>query len=165
MAKRKSPPGGSPVYLRMGRSLTQAAHSLWGAEEEEALTELQNAAFGDTWGFCPNTVEEISASVRLDRSDPRGIILVIENGDPVAYCWTTRAGNIGWISMAGARPDHRGKGVGRSAVVAGMAYLEDTGVDGVELEVAAENPPARELYLKLGFRKMSETVWYEKRLR
>jgi ribosomal protein S18 acetylase RimI-like enzyme len=35
----------------------------------------------------------------------------------------------------------------------------------VELEVDSENAPARELYLKLGFRKVSRSVWYEKRYR
>ena len=137
-------------------------------QDEEALTDLQNLAFGDTWGFCPNTTEETAASVRLDRSDPAGIIFVLESGLTAAYCWTTRAqnrfGSIGWISMAGARPEYRGKGVGRAAVAAGMAYLKAKGVDGVELEVDAGNVRARELYVKLGFTKTSETLWFERRL-
>ena len=40
----------------------------------------------------------------------------------------------------------------------------EQGVDGIELEVDAANPSARELYLKLGFKKVGETVWYEKDL-
>ena len=44
-----------------------------------------------------------------------------------------------------------------------MQYLKDQGVDSVELEVDSENTPARELYLKLGFKKVHETLWYEKR--
>ena len=35
--------------------------------DEGALTELQNAAFAGSWGFCPNTVEEIVA--RLSPQD------------------------------------------------------------------------------------------------
>lgn len=46
MAKRVDAPGGSPVYLRMGRSLTQAAHSLWGVEEEAADARGQNERAG-----------------------------------------------------------------------------------------------------------------------
>ena len=137
-------------------------------EDELTLTELQNAAFGENWGFCPNTVEEISARVRSKLCDPKGIIFLVDGDQPVAYNWTLRASNskasIGWISMTGAHPDHRGKGLGTAAVVAGMDYLKAKGVDGIELEVDADNAPAREMYLKLGFEKVASTVWYEKRL-
>ena len=136
--------------------------------DEERLTELQNAVFGGTWGFCPNTVKEITARVRLERTDPEGIIFVLDDELPVAYCWTSRAknefGSIGYISMAGARPEYRGKGIGTAAVAAGMDYLESRAVDRIELEVSAENVAARDLYVNLGFARTKETFWYEKRL-
>ena len=50
-------------------------------------------------------------------------------------------------------------------VVAGLEYLRGEGITTVELEVDSQNPPARNLYLKLGFRQVHQTVWYEKRLR
>ena len=136
--------------------------------DEAILTELQNAAFGGNWGFCPNTTEEISARVRLKRCDPEGIIFAMEGDRATAYAWTMRAsseaGSTGWVAMTGVRPDYRGRGLGRAVVLAGMAYLRDKGVDGVELEVAYENTAARELYQQLGFRKAAESVWYEKKL-
>ena len=46
-----------------------------------------------------------------------------------------------------------------------MEYLKSKGVDGIELEVDSENDPARELYLKLGYQKIGQTVWFEKRLK
>ena len=136
--------------------------------DEQALTDLQNAAFGDTWGFCPNTVEEIAFKVRMSRSDPEGILLITDANMPAAYCWTTRSenrfGSIGWISMVGVRPEYRGEGIGRAALAAGMTFLSDKGVEGVELEMDSENVPARRLYARLGFRKTSETIWFERRL-
>ena len=51
-----------------------------------------------------------------------------------------------------------------SHVAAGMQHLKRRGVDRIELEVDSENNAARELYLKLGFRKDRETVWFEKQL-
>ena len=157
---------GTPPELSLPEGFALRSFIL--GQDEKALTELQNSAFGDTWGFCPNTGREIAASVRLDRCDPAGIFFVEEDGLAVAYCWTTRArnsfGSIGWISMAGARSEYRGIGVGRAAVTAGMAYLQAESVDGVELEVDAGNVRARELYAKLGFKKTSETLWFEKRL-
>ena len=135
--------------------------------DEAALTQLQNAAFGDAWGFCPNTVEEISARVRLRRSEPEGIIFVLDGDRPSGYNWTmrssNRAGSIGWIAMTGVHPDYRSRGVGRAVVVTGMEYLKAKGVDGIELEVDSSNRHATELYLDLGFKKVNEAVWYERR--
>ena len=136
--------------------------------DEDALTDLQNAAFGDTWGFCPNTVDEVAFRVRMSRSDPEGILLILDSDIPAAYCWTTRSenrfGSIGWISMVGVRPEYRGEGIGRAALAAGMTFLRGKGVEGIELEVDSLNVPARKLYDKLGFRKTSETIWFERRL-
>ena len=136
--------------------------------DEEVLADLQNAAFGDTWGFCPNTVDEISLRVRMSRSGPDGILLIAASDVPAAYCWTTRSenrfGSIGWISMVGVRPEYRGGGIGKAALAAGMTFLKDKGVDGIELEMDSQNVPARKLYSKLGFRKTSETIWFERRL-
>lgn len=136
-------------------------------EDEEALTELQNTAFGENWGFSPNTVEQIAARVRLSPGDPEGIILVMDGGRVAAYDWTLQsfgsAGSTGWISMTGVHPDYRGKGLGTLVVTAGINHLKSNGVDTVELEVDSDNVPARELYLKLGFKKLRETTWYERR--
>ena len=134
--------------------------------DEAMLTQLQNSAFGDNWGFSPNTVDQISARVRLDRVTPEGILFITDNGKPAAYNWTMISANeskaTGFISMTGVHPDYRGKGLGRAIVAAGMQYLKAQGVDSIELEVDSENVPARELYLKLGFKKMRESLWYER---
>ena len=137
-------------------------------QDEEALTELQNLSFGENWGFSPNTVEQISARVRLVRGMPEGILFIIDNGRHAAYNWTFISHgdkqSTGFISMTGVHPDYRGKGLGTAIVTAGIEYLKSKNVDSVELEVDSENAPARELYLKLGFKKMRESLWYEKRL-
>ena len=75
------------------------------------------------------------------------------------------AASSGIIAMTGVHPDYRGRGIGRAVVTAGIAYLVERGAAAVELEVDSENAPARELYLNLGFRKVSRSVWYEKRYR
>jgi ribosomal protein S18 acetylase RimI-like enzyme len=66
--------------------------------------------------------------------------------------------------MTGVHPDYRSMGLGRAVVAAGMEYLKAKEVDGIELEVDSENAPARTMYLSLGFRKIGQTQWYEKRL-
>ena len=136
--------------------------------DEEALTDLQNAAFGDSWGFCPNTVDEIRARLRFKTNHPDGIILATDGPRLAAYNWTQRAlsGSVstGWISMTGVHPDYRGRGLGKAIVLAGMEVLTGKGVRSIELEIDEQNARAREIYCSVGFRKSGEMLWYEKRL-
>lgn len=144
-----------------------AVRSLLQGEDEAALTFLQNTAFGENWGFSPNTVEQISARVEQNIGGPESILFITDEGKPAAYNWTMfsadGANPSGVISMTGVHPNYRGRGLGRAVVAAGIAYLVDRGAAHVDLEVDSDNTPARELYLKLGFRRVSKTIWYEKR--
>ena len=138
-------------------------------QDEAELTSIQNAAFGEHWGFNPNTVEEIAARVRMNSTAPDGIIF-ISNGESLAgFNWTLRNenenGSVGFVAMTGVHPNYRGKGLGTAVVVTGMEYLREQGVDGIELEVDSTNTPAVELYRKLGFKPVHHTVWYEKQIR
>ena len=146
-----------------------AVRSLVAGQDEEVLTELQNVAFGENWGFSPNTVEQIRVRVESNRGGPESIIFITEDGKPAAYNWTMFYPDddspSGVVAMTGVHPDYRGRGIGRAVVTAGIAYLVERGASFVDLEVDADNTPARELYLNLGFRKVGRSVWYEKRFR
>ena len=146
-----------------------AVRSLIAGQDEPTLTDLQNVSFEENWGFSPNTVEQISARVQHNRGGPESVIFITEDGKPAAYNWTMFLSDgetsSGVVAMTGVHPDYRGRGIGRAVVTAGIAYLVERGASFVELEVDAENTPARELYLKLGFRKVGRSVWYEKRFR
>lgn len=133
-----------------------------------ALTELQNTAFGENWGFSPNTVAQIAARVAQNPGGPEGILFIMDGDKPAAYNWTmlNKAADglpEGVISMTGVHPNYRGRGIGRAVVSAGIAHLAARGAASVSLEVDSDNAPARELYLKLGFRRVSKTVWRELR--
>lgn len=146
-----------------------AVRPLIAGQDDEALTFLQNTAFGENWGFSPNTVEQIRARIHQNMGGPEGILLITECGKPAAYNWTMLAvdgaNSTGRISMTGVHPNYRGRGLGRAVVAAGIAHLVHRGAAAVELEVDSDNTPARELYLKLGFQRVSKTIWYEKRFK
>ncbi len=132
--------------------------------DQEALTELQNLAFSRHWGFSPNTVEEIRYRVHMSFSHPDGIPLITSNGKVVAYCWTQIEGSRGFIGMMGTDPQYRGRGLGETALRAGVAYLRDAGLKGVYLTVDSGNPSASKIYKAAGFRRRAVTLWYELRL-
>ena len=133
-----------------------------------ALTEVQNAAFTGSWGFSPNTVEEIEYRSSMSNTSYPGILFLL-NGEKVAgYCWTFLAPasgkTRGIIGMIGVAPDYRGRGVSKPILLAGMEYLKSVGVADIGLHVDGDNTPAIRLYLSVGFEKVGELHWYEFRL-
>lgn len=129
------------------------------------LAAIQNAAFAASWGFCPNTPEQIAYRSRMANTSAAGILFLQDGAETAGYCWTTllpvngaRRGRIGMIGIA---PAYRGRGVSRPILYAGMAYLRTLGVDGIGLEVDGSNAPAVGLYTSTGFQITGELHWFE----
>jgi len=138
--------------------------------EEEKLTRIQNRSFSDTWGYNPNTNEEVIYRTRLPHRSPADIILAYDKDKPIGYCWTrvfkgegnAEARTVGRIYMLGVDPDHRGKGVGSAVLAAGLSLLRQRGVDIVQLTVDSDNGAALALYSAAGFEVWKTSLWYEK---
>jgi len=161
----------SGAHLPNPRSTTFRLRRLKRGEEEK-LTRVQNLSFIHTWGYNPNTVEEILYRTRLPNCSPSDIILAYDKDKPIGYCWTRvyhgegNAGGVaeGRISMLGVDPDHRGKGVGSAVLGAGLSLLRKRGVRIVQLTVDSGNHAARVLYNAAGFEVWKHSLWYEKLL-
>jgi mycothiol synthase len=139
--------------------------------EEDKLTQIQNRSFAGTWAYNPNSVEEIAYRLGLIGCSPEDVILILQGDKPVGYCWTAinlgegAAGTKrGRILMLGVDPDYRGKGIGKRALLAGLAYLKGNGIEVAELTVDSENAAACALYESVGFRISSTSACYEKTL-
>ena len=136
--------------------------------DEERLTQVQNASFSGSWGFCPNTVQEISYRAGMAHSPPEGILLLAHGDDTAGYCWTCVLGDsqnsIGVIGMVGIVPAYRGRGLSKPILLAGMEHLRSRGVEHIRLDVDGENSPALKLYDSVGFSKAQELYWFEARL-
>ena len=133
--------------------------------DEERLTRVQNAVFGGSWGFAPNTIEEVARRVGMSVSSPGGILFLTHGEETSGYCWTTvqngSSGPIGCIAMIGVAPSYRGRGLGKPILLAGMDYLHSKGVDYIKLEVDGRNGSAIRLYRSVGFKKTMEVHWFE----
>jgi len=140
--------------------------------EEERLTNVQNRCFTDTWGFNPNTPQEIVYALRLSGASAEDVVLVYDGARPVGYCWTKidceksaeTGKEKGRIFMLGVDPDYRSRSIGKLALRAGLSYLKDKGVKMVELTVDSENLAACSLYKSFGFQVMARSLYYEKRI-
>ncbi len=137
--------------------------------QESIMTDLQNAAFGESWGFAPNVPEEIAYRVRMTGSAPNDVLLLRVDGEPAAYCWTrlesTPDGSaLGIIWMIGSDPAKRGLGLGRAMINESIRTLKERGAGAIELTVYADNDPAVGLYRSVGFRHKHDIIWCEKAL-
>lgn len=140
--------------------------------EEDRLTQIQNRSFADTWGYNTNTVEEVIYRTNLPNCSPEDIILTCDADKPIGYCWTrinfwknkSTSESNGRIYMLGVDPDHRGRGIGKQVLLAGLSYLKSKGLRVVELTVDSKNKVACALYRSVGFKLWTSSLWYEKML-
>ncbi len=133
--------------------------------DAETLTIIQNAAFGGSWGFAPNTSQEVSYRADMSITSHEGIIFLSRGETVCGYCWTYITGDaktkVGIISMIGIHPAYRRQRLGNPLLSVGLQHLTSQNVDYVELEVDGANSPATRLYLSIGFRKVAEYHWFE----
>ena len=134
------------------------------AAEVAAVTDLHNACFVGSWGFSPNTVEEISDRTAADK-DRNGFspIVVLErasNGELYGYNWITLSDGAGRVEMVGVHPSMRGKRLGWTIFNAGVERLIAHGATELVLDVDSENPPARRIYESAGYRTYSEVRYF-----
>ena len=99
-----------------------------------ALTEVQNAAFSGSWGFCPNTVEQIEYRCGLRNTSHPGILFLRHEDRVAGYCWTvtepSEGKTRGIIGMIGVAPEYRGQGVSKPVLLAGIRSLLAVGGGG-----------------------------------
>ena len=134
---------------------------------EAEFTQLQNRAFGGSWGFCPNTTSEIVQQLNAPGYSHDGVIVAYQGEQAVGYCWTAELPepDYGRIHMMGIAPEFRGRSLGKHILWSGIKHLVSTGIRTVELTMDNENEAAFSLYEEAGFRPKTALVWYEKKLR
>lgn len=135
---------------------------------ELLLSKIQNSVFKGSWGFCPNTKEDIDFYLRWTGSRIEDVQIMMENKEIAGYFWSHPVpegpSKKVRIHMLGIHPRYQGRGKGKELLVAGLQRLQAEGWENVDLTVDSENTPARHLYLSLGFRLHRRMFWYEKRL-
>ncbi len=171
-----SPDASKPSPIPNGFSLRRGKQ-----DEATLLTSMQNEVFEGSWGYSPNSVEEVEARLRMPGTGPENLLIVEDDhGRAAAFNWTriappeptpdthanTSQGNpepelIGYIQMTGVLPDYRGAGLGSSTVAAGVAQLANAGAKEIHLEVIQANKPALHIYTRAGFKTHQIIDWYE----
>jgi mycothiol synthase len=157
-------PGATPTGLTLPQGTTTR---LAARHDVSVVTNIQNAAFTGSWGYAPNTEEEIAYRIfELPSMAPDPVVIVNVSGQDIGYCWThrERPDSPGMVDMVGVLPDQQGKGLGKLATAIGIDHLISIGATPVEITVDSENHPAIHVYESVGFQLNWRSVWYEKAL-
>lgn len=132
--------------------------------EAFVVTNLHNACFTGSWGFSPNTVDEVSGRTAADAArNGFAPIVVIEDeteGVVSAYNWITLNEGDGRVEMVGVHPSMRGRRLGWAIFNAGVERLIEHGATTLSLDVDSQNPPARRIYESAGYRTYSEVNYF-----
>jgi mycothiol synthase len=84
--------------------------------------------------------------------DPEGFLLAEEDDALVGFCWTKIPDAAhGEIYVIGVDPAHRGRGLGRALVLAGLHHMATRRLPMASLYVDGDNTAAAGLYRQLGF--------------
>ena len=136
--------------------------------DAEVLTQIQNSAFEGSWGFSPNTINEIGYRTNMSNTSHEGIKFLATSNAVAGYCWTfvvrRDIGTVGVISMIGIDPTYRQQRLGQPLLQSGLDYLTSQEVVHVELEVDGQNLAAIRLYQSVGFKKVEELHWFQSQL-
>lgn len=123
--------------------------------DEQAWLYVNNRSFVDHPEQGHWDLAALRARLAEPWFDPRGLLLVEEDGRLAGSCWTkVHAASrppMGEIYVIGIDPDFQGRGWGRALTEAGLDWLAGQGLTVGMLYVDAGNTAAVSLYRSMGF--------------
>ena len=140
--------------------------------EEPRLLEALNRAWAGTWNFIPIRPEMLAHDLDGQRA---GMLLGVDQRDPSRILATCHAvfdptdrnpdgQPRAWISNLTVDPDHRGRGIGRAMLAAGLDDLRGRGAGSITLGVDAGDAAPLRLYAAAGFSIASRLEAWDKGL-
>lgn len=94
--------------------------------------------------------------------DPKGIFIVEIDGQIAGYIttWQDTDAGIGYIPNLAFRPEHRGKGLGRTLIEHALDYFRQCGITLAKIETLAQNDVGNHLYTSIGFKEVAHQVHF-----
>jgi mycothiol synthase len=141
-------------------------------EDEAVSRHLENESFADEWEYVPVAEGEIEGFVRSPSFRADGVTYAVHDEQVVGECWSwmdeqgiaqsgEKQGDIWCLCV---HPRHRGRGLGRALLLAGVQWLRQQGMAGATLYVDGANDRARHLYDSVGFVAARTDIWYREEL-
>ena len=139
--------------------------------DESAWLELNAIAFADLPDQGTWTITDLQQRMSEPWFDPAGFLIAQDAAGLAGFHWTKVHGSpnphhdhphelLGEVYVVGARPDLKGRGLGRALTVAGLIHLRERGLAQAMLYVDATNTRAIRLYESLGFTRWDSDVLF-----
>ena len=90
--------------------------------------------------------------------------VVLDGPEPAAFVIAWVEDGTGWITQMGVREGWRGQGIGEGLIALTLGFFAAGGIETAALEVATNNPEARALYERMGFRVSASYRSWRKKL-
>ncbi len=121
--------------------------------DAQSILRLNAAAFEPLWRYDEATM----LSWLLTSEHP---VLAEIDGQPAAFCLTSRASTDGYAQLIrlATDPQWQGQGIGRQLVIDAINFGHQAGALGVALNTQYSNTVSRHLYESLGFRNVGPPV-------
>ncbi|MDQ0785956.1 GNAT superfamily N-acetyltransferase [Streptomyces sp. B3I7] len=154
--------GDTPPELPPGsrvRTMTTPEFEVWRGQAVQRYVEA-GAARGLPATRSRELAERDQAQMFPQGPATPGVRLsVLEHeGTVVGYLWLSPRDGTAYVWDVGVDAAHRGRGHGRSLMLAAEAYAVDSGSPEIGLNVFAGNTPAERLYESLGYRTVTYRV-------
>jgi ribosomal protein S18 acetylase RimI-like enzyme len=118
----------------------------------ERVVAAFNRSFEGYFVPMTHTVDSLRMLIEVnDVALAHSFVAVDEQGQPGGVVLLAIRGVRGWIAGMGLAPQWRGRGQAAPLMEAALTEARTLGLASVELEVLAQNTPARRLYTRLGF--------------
>jgi ribosomal protein S18 acetylase RimI-like enzyme len=118
----------------------------------ERVVAAFNRSFEGYFVPMTHTVDSLRMLIEVnDVALAHSFVAVDEQGRPGGVVLLAIRGARGWIAGMGLAPQWRGRGQAAPLMEAALTEARTLGLASVELEVLAQNTPARRLYTRLGF--------------
>lgn len=141
----------------------ELAMSSFSEGDEQTLADIQNKVFYGSWGFCPNSADDINYYLAMTNCCMSDVLRFHKHEETVGYLWPRLISdrNQAGIHMMGLLPKFRGNRLGTPLLENGLSHLTAKGYKQIDLTVDAQNLPAISLYRTLKFKQKSKKLWYE----
>ena len=116
-------------------------------QDRAAVSALWEAAFG--YPEARNVPGEVfDAKLAFQ---PEGLLVLLDGEELIGTVMVGYDGHRGWIYRMAVQPDRRGRGHGRTLMVAAHELLRRWGCRKVNLQVKSSNDPVVRFYENLGY--------------
>ncbi len=124
----------------------------------EAFVAAHRSAWAPSEGFTLAHYERVRGLAQVFEPE-LNLVATHESGE-IAACsvfWRDASARIGSVEPFGTRPAHRGTGVSKALILAGLVRLKKRGMRGCRIYTAGFNAPAQALYGSCGFKEVAES--------